>query len=85
MFTRSYNLMRDLGGMKVAISDNAQGRQSKTINALTNALRESTKPQPFSYVSVTKIPVKLPQQQYTGHNPPAASDYVPFRPFGVFF
>ena len=85
MFTRSYNLMRDLGGMKVAISDNAQGRESKTINALANALRESTKPQPFSYVSVTKIPVKLPQQQYTGHNPPAMSDYVPFRPFGIFF
>jgi len=52
---------------------------------LANALRESTKPKPFSYVSVTKIPVKLPQQQYTGHNPPAANDYVPFRPFGIFF
>lgn len=79
MFTRSYNLMRQLGGMKVAISDNAQGRESKTINALTVASRESTKPQPFSYVAVTKIPVKLPEQKYTGHNPPAMSDYVPFR------
>ena len=85
MNTRSFNLMRDLGGMKVAISDNAQGRQSKTVNALASASRESTKPQPFSYVSVTQIPVKLPQQQYTGHNVPAMSDYVPFRPFGIFF
>ena len=71
--------------MKVAISDNAQGRQSKTVHALANALTESTKPQPFSYIAVTKIPVKLPEQQYTGHNPPAMSDYVPFRPFGFFF
>ncbi|ABI47888.1 Phycoerythrin class II gamma chain, linker polypeptide [Synechococcus sp. CC9311] len=85
MYTRSFNMMRDLGGMKVAISDNAQGRQSKTVNGLASALRESTKPQPFSYVSVSKIAVKLPQQQYTGHNPPAMSDYVPFRPFGIFF
>ena len=30
MFTRTFNLMRELGGDKVAISDNAQGRNSRT-------------------------------------------------------
>ena len=23
--------------------------------------------------------------KYAGHNPPAMSDYLPFRPFGIFF
>ncbi|WP_353292590.1 phycobilisome rod-core linker polypeptide [Synechococcus sp. M16CYN] len=85
MFTRSFNMMRALGGAKVAISDNAQGRNSRTINTLTIAARESAKPMPFSYTSITRIPVKLPQQQYTGHNPVKVTDYVPFQPFGVHF
>ena len=86
MFTRSFNLMRELGGTKVAISDNAQGRNSRTINPLAIAARESAKPATFfSYASVTRTPVKLPQQQYTGHNPPKMTDYVPFRPFGCHF
>ena len=85
MFTRSFNLMRELGGMKVAISDNAQGRNSRTINPLAIASREESKPQAFSYSAVQKTPVKLPQQQYSGHQPPKMTDYVPFRPFGVHF
>ncbi len=85
MFTRSFNLMRELGGMKVAISDNAQGRNSRTINPLAIASREESKPQAFSYSAVQKTPVKLPQQQYSGHQPPKMTDYVAFRPFGVHF
>jgi len=85
MFTRSFNLMRELGGMKVAVSDNAQGRNSRTINPLAIASREESKPQAFSYTAVQKTPVKLPQQQYSGHQPPKMTDYVAFRPFGVHF
>ncbi|MAF40906.1 MAG: phycoerythrin class 2 subunit gamma, linker polypeptide [Cyanobium sp. ARS6] len=85
MFTRSFNLMRELGGMKVAISDNAQGRNSRTINPLAIASREESKPQAFSYSAVQKTPVKLPQQKYSGHQPPKMTDYVAFRPFGVHF
>ena len=85
MFTRSFNLMRELGGMKVAISDNAQGRNSRTINPLAIASREESKPQAFSYSAVQKTPVKLPQQQYSGHQPTKMTDYVAFRPFGVHF
>ena len=85
MFTRSFNLMRELGGMKVAVSDNAQGRNSRTINPLAIASREESKPQAFSYSAVQKTPVKLPQQQYSGHQPPKMTDYVEFRPFGVHF
>jgi phycoerythrin-associated linker protein len=86
MFTRSFNLMRELGGWKVAVSDNAQGRNSRTINPLAIAAREDVKPVPFfSYTSVTRIPAKLPQQQYSGHNPPKMTDYVAFRPFGCHF
>ena len=85
MFTRTFNLMRELGGDKVAISDNAQGRNSRTINPLAIASRESTKPRAFSYRSIARTPVKLPQQQYTGHQTPKMTDNVPFRPFGVHF
>ena len=85
MFNRSFNLMRELGGMKVAVSDNAQGRNSRTINPLAIASREEFKPQAFSYSAVQKTPVKLPQQQYSGHQTPKMTDYVAFRPFGVHF
>ncbi|WP_114993264.1 phycobilisome rod-core linker polypeptide [Synechococcus sp. UW179A] len=85
MFTRSFNLMRELGGMKVAVSDNAQGRNSRTINPLAIASREESKPQPFTYTSVQRTPIKLPQQQYSGHQTPKMTDYVAFRPFGVHF
>ena len=85
MFTRSFNLMRELGGMKVAVSDNAQGRNSRTINPLAIASREESKPQAFTYNAVQRTPVKLPQQQYSGHQPPKMTDYVEFRPFGVHF
>ena len=85
MFTRSFNLMRELGGMKVAVSDNAQGRNSRTINPLAIASREEAKPQAFTYTSVQRTPVKLPQQQYSGHQTPKMTDYVAFRPFGVHF
>ncbi len=85
MFTRSFNLARELGSTKVAISDNAQGRNSRTVNPLAIASRESTKPGTFSYRSIARTPVKLPQQQYSGHQTPKMTDEVPFRPFGVHF
>jgi len=86
MFTRSFNLMRELGGTKVAVSDNAQGRNSRTINPLAIAAREEAKPAAFfSYTAITRVPAKLPQQKYTGHNTPKMTDYVPFRPFGCHF
>ena len=86
MFTRSFNLMRELGGTKVAVSDNAQGRNSRTINPLAIAARENVKPASFfSYAAITRVPAKLPQQKYTGHNTPKMTDYVPFRPFGCHF
>lgn len=85
MFTRSFNLMRELGGMKVAISDNAQGRNSRTIHTLAIAARESHKPAPFSYRAISRTPVKLPQQKYSGHQTPKMTDYVAFRPFGIHF
>ena len=86
MFTRSFNLMRELGGTKVAVSDNAQGRNSRTINPLAIAAREEAKPAAFfSYTAISRTPAKLPQQQYTGHNPPKMTDYVAFRPFGCHF
>ena len=85
MFTRTFNLMRELGGWKVAISDNAQGRNSRTVNPLATAARASAKPMPFTYTAVTRIPVKLPEQQYAGHQTPKMTDYVAFRPFGVHF
>lgn len=40
---------------------------------------------PFTYTAVTRIPVKLPEQQYAGHQTPKMTDYVAFRPFGVHF
>ena len=61
----TFNLMRELGGMKVAISDNAQGRNSRTIHTLAIAARESHKPVPFSYRAISRTPVKLPQQKYS--------------------
>ena len=85
MFNRSFNLMRELGGMKVAISDNAQGQKSKTNYPLAIAAAKALKPMPFSYRSIVKTPVKLQEQKYSGHNTPRMTDYVPFRPFGVFF
>ena len=78
--------MRELGGTKVAVSDNAQGRNSRTINPLAIAARENVKPASFfSYAAITRVPAKLPQQKYTGHNTPKMTDYVPFRPFGCHF
>ena len=85
MYTRSFNMMRDLGGMKIAISDNAKGRDSKTLYTLAIADRESQKPMAFSYRATVRTPVKLPEQNYSGHKTPRMSDYVPFRPFGVHF
>ena len=85
MFNRSFNLMRELGGMKVAISDNAQGQKSRTNYPLAIAAAEDLKPRPFTYRSLVKTPVKLQEQKYSGHNTPRMTDYVPFRPFGVFF
>ena len=78
-------LQRELGGMKVAISDNAQGRNSRTIHTLAIAARESHKPVPFSYCAISRTPVKLPQQKYSGHQTPKMSSYVAFRPFGIHF
>ena len=87
MYTLSFNLMRELNGTKVAISDNVNGRNSRTTNPLAQAARRpaTATATSFSYAKVYKVAPKLPQQQYTGHNPPKVTDFVPFRPFGVHF
>ena len=85
MMTSSFNMMRELSSTKVAVSDNAQGSRSRTVNPLATAAANAVKPVHFTYKSVAKPAPRLPQQQYTGHQPPKQSDYVPFRPFGVHF
>jgi phycoerythrin-associated linker protein len=85
MYTSSFNMMRELGINKVAISDNAQGRKSRTTTPLAMAAAKAIQPVTFTYRALTKTPVKLPEQQYSGHNPPKVTNYVPFRPFGVHF
>ena len=85
MYTSSFNLSRELGSTKVAISDNAQGKKARTTTPLATAAAKAAQPVTFTYRSVAKTPVRLPEQQYSGHKPPAVTDYVPFRPFGVHF
>ena len=85
MMTSSFNMMRELASTKVAVSDNAQGSRSRTVNPLATAAANAVRPVSFTYKSVAKPAPRLPQQQYTGHQPPKQSDYVPFRPFGVHF
>ena len=85
MYTRSFNLMRELAGMKITTSDNAQGKNSRTLTTLAIAAREAKEPIKFSYTKVTRTPVKLPEQQYVGHQTPKLNTKVEFRPFGVYF
>ncbi len=85
MVTLSFNLMRELGGTKVSISDNAQGKKSRTVYPLATAAATAMKPVSFTYIATARIMPKLPEQKYTGHNPPKVTDYVPFRPFGIHF
>ena len=85
MMTSSFNMMRELSSTKVAVSDNAQGSRSRTVSPLALAAANSVKPVSFTYKSVSKPAARLPQQQYSGHNPPKQTDYVPFRPFGMHF
>jgi len=87
MYTLSFKLMRELNGTKVAISDNVNGRNSRTTNPLAQAARRpaTATATSFSYAKVYKVAPKLPQQKYTGHNPPKAKEFEPFRPFGVHF
>lgn len=85
MYTSSFNLSRELGSTKVAISDNAQGSRSRTVSALALAASGTMKPVTFTYKGLAKPAPKLPQQQYTGHQPPKQTDYVAFRPFGIHF
>ena len=85
MYTSSFNMMRELAITKVAVSDNAQGKKARTTTPLATAAAKAMQPVAFTYRSVAKTPVRLPQQQYSGHKPPAVTDYVPFRPFGVHF
>jgi phycoerythrin-associated linker protein len=85
MYTSSFNMMRELGSTKVAVSDNAQGKKARTTSPLALAAAKAVQPVGFTYRSITRTPVKLPEQQYSGQNPPKVTDYVPFRPFGVHF
>ena len=85
MYTSSFNMMRELASTKVAVSDNAQGKKARTTSPLALAAAKAVQPVAFTYRSITRTPVKLPEQQYSGQNPPKVTDYVPFRPFGVHF
>ena len=85
MMTSSFNMMRELASTKVAVSDNAQGSRSRTVNRLATAAANAVKPVSFTYKAVAKPAPRLPQQQYSGHQPPKQTDYVPFRPFGIHF
>mgnify|MGYP005689302179 FL=1 len=85
MMTSSFNMMRELASTKVAVSDNAQGSRSRTVSPLALAATSAIKPVTFNYVALTKPAPKLPQQQYSGHQPPKQTDYVAFRPFGIHF
>lgn len=85
MMTSSFNMMRELASTKVAVSDNAQGSRSRTVNPLATAAANAVKPVSFTYKAVAKPAPRLPQQQYSGHQPPKQTDYVPFRPFGIHF
>ena len=78
MMTSSFNMMRELGSTKVAVSDSAQGARSRTTNPLATAA--------ISMYTTTMKPVpSLPVQKYSGHNPPKVTGKASFRPFGVHF
>ena len=85
MMTSSFNMMRELASTKVAVSDNAQGSRSRTLNPLATAAAKASRPVTFTYQAVAKPAAKLPQQQYSGHQPPKQTGYVAFRPFGIHF
>ena len=85
MMTSSFNMMRELASTKVAVSDNAQGSRSRTVNPLAAAAAKTMRPVRFTYQAVAKPAAKLPQQQYSGHQPPKQTGYVAFRPFGIHF
>ena len=55
------------------------------MTTLAIAAREAKEPVKFSYTKVTRTPVKLPEQQYVGHQTPKLNTKVEFRPFGVYF
>jgi len=76
MMTSSFNMMRELAGTKVAVSDNAQGSRSRTTTQLAAAAISMMKP-------IFKGAPTLPQQKYGGHQPPRRTGAAPFRPFGV--
>ena len=85
MMTSSFNMMRELASTKVAVSDNAQGSRSRTVYPLATAAANAVQPVRFTYKAVAKPAPRLPQQQYSGHQPPKQTGNVPFRPFGVHF
>ncbi|QNI93600.1 rod linker polypeptide (Lr)/ C-phycoerythrin II-associated (C-phycoerythrin II gamma subunit) [Synechococcus sp. A15-127] len=85
MMTSSFNMMRELASTKVAVSDNAQGSRSRTLNPLATAAAKASRPVTFTYQAVAKPAARLPQQQYSGHQPPKQTGYVAFRPFGIHF
>ncbi|MFL2506446.1 MAG: phycobilisome rod-core linker polypeptide [Parasynechococcus sp.] len=85
MMTSSFNMMRELASTKVAVSDNAQGSRSRTLNPLATAAAKASRPVTFTYQAVAKPAARLPQQQYSGHQPPKQTGYVEFRPFGIHF
>ena len=76
MMTSSFNLMRELAGTKVAVSDSAQGNHSRTTTQLATAAISMMKP-------ILKAAPTLPQQTYGAQQPPKRTGNVPFRSFGV--
>ena len=76
MMNSSFNMMRELAGTKVAVSDNAQGSRSRTTTQLATAAISMMKP-------IVKAAPTLPQQKYSAQQPPKRTGAVPFRAFGV--
>ena len=76
MMNSSFNMMRELAGTKVAVSDNAQGSRSRTTTQLATAAISMMKP-------IVKAAPTLPQQKYSPQQPPKRTGAVPFRAFGV--
>ena len=77
MMNSSFNMMRELAGTKVAVSDNAQGSRSRTTTQLATVAAISMM-KPIVKAAPNTAPTKYGAQQ-----PPKRTGAVPFRPFGV--
>ena len=75
MTTASFNNMVDLEASRV-VSDNALGSRSRIYNQLNTRMLNKTT------ITAGSISVKLPTQEFKGHNPPKLEKPVVFRAWG---